>query len=232
MYFVFFLTGSFLQVQFTRMHIFELWHLAKGSQIEKYRIILEKVLEMVPEAENVEIEALSKRVSYIIQMIADYWKKAARNKYELVRKHAKWLNVLETIDIAKNESVSARENQFTDQEMTSNLGRPKKDFESCSKRTQRRRLVDLSKIDNSAVSALINTSSTSSGPNDSHKCEVNPSEVLSLITEAKLTKHQYLVIKEFINSKQYPVLPSYHKVLEAKKQCYPEKLALRRIPIF
>lgn len=42
-----------------------------------------------------------------------------------------------------------------------------------------------------------------------------------MINEAKLTKHQYLLINEFINSKKNPVLPLYKKVLEAKKRCYP-----------
>lgn len=34
------------------------------------------------------------------------------------------------------------------------------------------------------------------------------------------------MIREFVNGKKNPILPSYPKVLEAKQQCYPEKQAV------
>lgn len=62
-------------------------------------------------------------------------------------------------------------------------GRPRKDFATCSKQSQRRRLKMLVQFDESAVRSLRETS-------DLGTSEVKADEVLSLITEAKLTKHQ------------------------------------------
>jgi len=42
-------------------------------------------------------------------------------------------------------------------------------------------------------------------------------EVVALFMECQLTKHQYLMIRSFINSKlSYEVLPSYDKIMSAK----------------
>lgn len=45
--------------------------------------------------------------------------------------------------------------------------------------------------------------------------------ILSIIVEAKLTKHQYLLRRDFINSKRAcDISPSYQSLLTAKKGCY------------
>lgn len=88
---------------------------------------------------------------------------------------------------------------------------------NCSKKSKRRRLAELAKVDNSAINYLLSDSSLS----NIASLEFNTDEVLSFLTEVKLTKHQYLLLKDFINSKSKNALPSYQKVLDAKKRCYP-----------
>lgn len=52
-------------------------------------------------------------------------------------------------------------------------------------------------------------------------------EVLSLFVETNLTKHQYLLIRAFINSKaDFDFLPSYERILLAKSQSYPNDIEI------
>ncbi|KAK2577604.1 hypothetical protein KPH14_011611, partial [Odynerus spinipes] len=44
----------------------------------------------------------------------------------------------------------------------------------------------------------------------------------SLITQAYLSKYQYEMIRNRIHNMGYTIFPSYKKVLESKKKCYPE----------
>ena len=79
-------------------------------------------------------------------------------------------------------------------------------------------MAELSKRDESAVKTLLNASESPATRFES----IHPDEVLSLLVEAKLTKHQYLVVRELINTKTCSaILPSYHSVIRAKKKCYP-----------
>lgn len=51
-------------------------------------------------------------------------------------------------------------------------------------------------------------------------------EAVSLMIEAKLSKHQYSLIRREAKKKNADIYPSYHKVLEAKGRCYPPKEAI------
>ncbi|KAJ8703988.1 hypothetical protein PYW07_013282 [Mythimna separata] len=49
---------------------------------------------------------------------------------------------------------------------------------------------------------------------------------LSLYTSLKLSKWKYLCLRKALLDCEVPVLPSYHKLLEAKKRCYPHDLEI------
>jgi len=54
----------------------------------------------------------------------------------------------------------------------------------------------------------------------------NVDEVLSLFFDTNMSKHQYLLIRNFVNSKtSFNLLPSYEKLLAAKASSYPESQA-------
>lgn len=148
----------------------------------------------------------------------EFWRISFRSLKKLKNSNSQWLEEKEIVNLNKCATDNIPAITTTAVSTSSFIGRPKKQFTDCSKRSQRRRLAELSKVDDSAVSTLMDTSNHS---DINTGTELSPDEVLSLFTEAKLTKHQYILIKEFINSKTTPILPSYHKILEAKKRCYP-----------
>lgn len=137
----------------------------------------------------------------------------------MVAKYGDWLHINEVCRLtsaASHPNIQQPAAAVSDRPSTSGH-QYRKDFEDCSERSKRRRIAELAKVDNSAINSLLNDSNRS----NTSSMEFNTDEVLSLITEAKLTKHQYLLLRRFINSKSQNALPSYHKVLEAKKRCYP-----------
>lgn len=152
------------------MFIFEQWHVATGSPVEKNRHILELVVQQVPhdDVESLDIEELRDRIKNVVMVISRYWKNVNRTRRDLIQKYSDWLNIIETVDLPKNKSAAAAAAVAVTS--STKVGRPKKDYVTCSKRTQRRRLAELSQVDNSAVvSCLTHVSS------DDTKCEVNAS---------------------------------------------------------
>lgn len=49
-------------------------------------------------------------------------------------------------------------------------------------------------------------------------------EALSMFTNADLTKYQYEVVRETLKRNGFDILPSYKKVLQAKKECYTREI--------
>lgn len=49
----------------------------------------------------------------------------------------------------------------------------------------------------------------------------SPEEALALIVSTKLTKAQYMLIRQGALQKSVKMYPSYHQVLQAKQSCYP-----------
>lgn len=170
--------------------------------------------------ENIDMKILSDRICNLCKRFSCYWKKTYCSQFKLIEKYSDWLAVTEYIDV--NRSIEPRilqQKDNVDSFPSCSRGRPKKDFNDCSKRTKRRRLAKLSSSDTSAVETLLNTSADA----DSSSTKIDECDVLSLITEAKLTRHQYLLIKNFIDTKilSKDCMPSYQSIVKAKKQCYP-----------
>lgn len=104
-----------------------------------------------------------------------------------MQKYSDWLNEIECVELARSNRQCIQENAI---QPGPSCGRRRKDFPKLSKRSKRRRLAELSQVDDSAVNTLLNTSDTS---NTSFKRnQIRADEVLSVFVEAKLTKHQYL----------------------------------------
>ncbi|CAH2092745.1 unnamed protein product [Euphydryas editha] len=53
-----------------------------------------------------------------------------------------------------------------------------------------------------------------------------PDKALSLMLDASLSKNQYQVIRKATLELGYDIFPSYHKILEAKKECYPSDVEI------
>lgn len=201
------------------MHILEIWLSAHTiNETEKCRHVLQTLLTSLDDAENIDIHNLENIINNLCKSIVRYWKKCNRDKTKLLNNNSDWFNVVERVELVRNnEQCIPTENQTP----SHSRGRPRKPFVQCSKRSKRRRVADLSKSDDSTVSALLDVSNSSS----SCMSRVSTDDVLSLVTEAQLTKHQYLLIKNFVNTKISPnVLPCYQQITEAKKKCYPANI--------
>lgn len=199
-----------------------MWHSKQGTEKEKCQHVLGTLTEMSLLSENIEnidMEILSDRISNLCKRFSCYWKKTYSSKSKLIEKYADWLAVMEYIDVNRNIVPRIlQETDNVDSSASCSRGRPKKDFNDSSKRTKRRRLAELSNFDSSAVNTLLNTS----GDASFSSTKIDENDVLSLIAEAKLTRHQYLLIKNFIDTKiSKGSMPSYQSIVKAKKQCYP-----------
>jgi hypothetical protein len=55
-----------------------------------------------------------------------------------------------------------------------------------------------------------------------HITPLTKNKALSILVEAKITKHQYNIIREQANKKNYKLYPLYYVVRQAKKECFPD----------
>lgn len=183
-----------------------------GLDADKARRVIDIVINKF-DVENIEnISDLRTSVFYICKQIAVFWKKSNRTKSNMLAKYSDWLKLTEKIDLRK---ATAQDKE----QIGSKRGRPKSDFGECSKRAKRRRLTELTKVDESAMKILLENSDAK----DNKMTKLSADEALSLIVEAKLTKHQYLLIRGMINKKtSCEIFPSYKKILTSKTKCYPK----------
>ncbi|GBP71305.1 hypothetical protein EVAR_57689_1 [Eumeta japonica] len=215
-------TSTSIECSFKRMLVLDTWMSIKGSdsELQRQQRVFQALTQLLPDVENVITNNFEKRVANLCTRFAAIWKQVSRNHSRMVSKYGDWLNEIEVCVLPTCAAAGTHDTQRPAEEAsTSTQHQHRKDFEDCSKRSKRRRLAELSKVDSSAINSLLDDSSRSNAAS----LNFNTDKVLSLINETKLTKHQYLVVKNFINAKSPNALPSYLKVLEAKKRCYPSQ---------
>lgn len=150
----------------------------------------------------------TKRLNYIFKKFGELWNKYYRSKTKVIKENCGWFEQLEYILLSRESS---------------DRGRPRLSFVECSERTKRRRIADLAKLDDSAADDL---RSACSKPNVSI-IPAKESEVISLIAEANLTKHQYQLIRSFCNNKiGNHFFPCYDNILKEKQKSYPDQMSV------
>lgn len=174
-------------------------------------------VNVISKAENrisFKTNALKGRIAYTCNRFSVYWKNSNRTRSVMFSRHNNWLSEEDTVKLDVMSTISKPENSLA-------RGRPRKEFDLCSPRSKRRRISELSSVDPLACQFMYNShKKTDSNPLPT----IDPDEVVCLIVETKLTKHQYMTLKKFVNNKfSGDVLPSYQKILKAKTKCYPEK---------
>ena len=190
------------------MHIFDIWTSVRGKTTRKQQQVVEVLLESFNDVENIDIRPLHKCINKLCKTINVYWKNVNRHKSKFLVKYCDWLDIRECVQLSRSVEQSIQ-GVVIESEQGPSRGRPRKEFVSLSKRSKWRRLAALQHVDESAVRALLTTSDDSI---QDLTMNIGEDEVLSLLVEAKLTKHQYLLIKNFINSKtSYNILPSYDR---------------------
>lgn len=135
------------------------------------------------------------------------------------------------------------------------MGRPVRDFDEVCDRTKRRRTEDVrstlstSELTYAAQISLRTSGSidaanvlkdvTTSSPTRAAKyrksfklaatprpTEMSSDEALLDFVNLKLSKQQYLDLRESLRKKKFFAYPSYGKLLEAKRRCYPELISV------
>lgn len=100
------------------------------------------------------------------------------------------------------------------------FGRPQKEFAECSDRAKR---YKLKKLCDNFSEELIETAAKKIEDKKSEKQAINFSseQALALIMDASLSKYQYENLRKATNDLGFNIFPSYLKVLQSKKECYP-----------
>lgn len=128
------------------------------------------------------------------------------------------------------------------------VGRPAKKFEECTARTKRRKVQEIcailpkDQIERAAirnvkkpVAKIVRHLMYSTVPEVKEYCykasrvDVIPlteTEAVSMLIELDLSKHQYQTIQNLSKNRNADIYPPYNKMLEAKKQCYPDALSI------
>lgn len=101
--------------------------------------------------------------------------------------------------------------------LTKSGGRPKKTFEECCDRAKRYKIQELRSIHSQKLIDASASSSTSSTDK-----AFNADSALALITHAKLSKYE--ILRKATKDIGHNIFPSYRKIIEAKKQCYPDNI--------
>ena len=165
------------------------------------------------------------------------WAEASRIRSNFLKKNRQWLQSFMEFKIYPIE---------IDQNILSKRGRPTVNFEESSDCVKRRKTISLRKcsVDMLAYATQMKLRSTgnieaskilkeiSSNPEQAkmyrdvvkkhdgkETSKITNDEALSLITEAKLSRHQYSLVRHHAKS----IFPCYSHIQNAKKNCYPEK---------
>lgn len=135
----------------------------------------------------------------------------------------------------------------------SEAGHPKKSFCELSAKTKRRRLnkevkskskeelclaasMKLHAEGNRSAASLVLDISTSpdkaqivreAGKSQDNSISYSCQEALSLFTELKLTRHQYIALRaSAIRKNLKNLFPAYYKIIEEKNKCYPKNITI------
>lgn len=210
--------GDSYECKFSRKFIFDKWCAETTANAEKMKRVAD-ILKLKIESEGYIVGAkylghLEERVNYCCKRISIIWCECNRTRSQVLRKHSDWLATNESFCF--NCDVQRPENNIE-------RGRPKLDFSECSRRTKRRRIAEIAEMDESAADCL----RFSTEVNSTKISPASTTEVISLMMETNLTKHQYLLIREFVNTKiSGELFCSYDNILKAKKQTYPENITV------
>jgi len=201
--------GIQIQSEYTRNDVLNIWIEESGTLAERFKNVLDALIKDIRnKGYEPNLEEFQTQISYICKKLASFWQIANWNKERFLNKNSDWLECKETIIIRYSLPLKATNNS---------RGRPKKDFADISNRTKRRRIAEVA-IRNESAASLLRISDLQGNKSIS---EPRNEEVLALFMECQLTKHQYLMIRSFINSKlSYEMLPSYDKILSAKQKSY------------
>lgn len=204
-------------------------------KLEDQVLYMKKFVETRTKCSKKHILDLHKKISFFVSDFKKRWQKANRKEDRFLINNKNWLDT--SIQFPVYAVVSNKK-----------VGRPQTNFKEASNRTKRQKTMSLrNKYSSEELSFAAQMSLrfagqvkaseivkevTSGSPsratkyqtaykkfNEIKRRQLMGIEALAMCVEAKLTRHQYNVIRE--NDKLR--FPSYKKIQIAKKECYPQK---------
>lgn len=182
---------------------------------------------------------LRKALTNFFKNISRKWEAACRKREKLFENNRKWLEEEVTLPLLSHSSTPKK------------VGRPATEFALCSERSKRRKteplrteyssgeiayaaqmsLREKGQVDAAAVlnEVVFSTPTRAQKYRKSYKDsstkehQLSSDEALSVLVEAKLTRHQYSVIRGQAKNR----FPSYKIIQEAKKNVTPTKKQLQ-----
>lgn len=203
----------------------------------------EKTVKYIIERKKNIDESLKKqiylRTKNFISKLVCKWKKHNRTLDRFLNSESKWLE---------------QEHIIKEKQDRKNRGRPKKQFSECGDKSRKEKVSSLLNYSPEELSfaavrsyqqqgkrslAEVIKKAVGSSPKSIKKLKTpnspnaiipyTPEEALALITDLKLTKHQYRLLQASAKSKNANIYPTYDSVLEIKKQCYPSAADSKKI---
>lgn len=196
------------------------------------------------DSEENTIQKMKKKSYDFCQKVKKRWEKSRFVLNNFMRQNRDWLKGQISFEFL-NESESSY--NF--------VGRPQKSFQECSTKSQKRKLKSLLETnspDELILAAQMSLQSqgrrdaahilkevVSNSPERATKIKkafknvnskplikITPDEALAFFVDQKLTKDQYISIRQINKSHNADIYPNYHLLLEAKKLCYPDQITI------
>lgn len=155
------------------------------------------------------VEEISKR---FLPHFNQKFKSAYQSKAKFLEKYNHWLKGEFIVNLESSEKSS-------NSSLNTSRGRPEKPFEECSERAKRYKIQVLRDMNSQK---LIDASASPVSKLTDTGFDVDAT--LAIITQAKLSKYQYEIIRKATKDIGHNIFPSYEKLIEAKKKCYPKNI--------
>lgn len=219
--------------------LFDVWIGSKGSKQAKCVAVQNHVLSSINPLSEEDQYKINEQVRVFCWKLSSMWEKCKRMKSRFLNAYGAFLSEEITLKSVSQSSTSK------------GAGRPSKSFVDISDRSKRRRVQNTLSMSEEELSYATGLKLRKSGKRtvanlvkevlsptvkETHRKRtsfkstayssaplLSEQQALSLITEADLSKQQYLTIRNMLRTLNINVLPSYQKIVAAKKKCYPSK---------
>ena len=198
------------------------------------------------EEDQQALKTLKKEIGRVCSRIFAKFEKSHRIKDRFLQDNALWLQSDAKLLPASSPPTSSSQ---PGPSSTLRRGRPSQPFGESSDRSKRRKTEDIRKSKSSSelsfatqmslrhkgkvAEAKLLQEATTTTPTRarkirrawlSHQKQIKPyttDEALALLIDAKLTRAQYCMLRSGAKHRNANIYPSYDKIIEAKRRCYP-----------
>lgn len=171
----------------------------------------------------------NKVLQYFIPTFRKNWKSSFYKKEKLKSRHGKWLLTKFTVALT-TPKIGRRSNEDFSGSSTSTKRRKLQEIQECHSELEIQ-LAFLRNLRAAGKTKLANKITSLLNDTDGDDMEESiimftDDEAIALIEDAKLSKHQYEIIRLKAKAKNADIFVPYKNLIDAKKRCYPPDSAL------